>query len=145
MLQVVSQQTCNIVAYLRNKITKCINVHRESMMRRGSRNTPLVRPSIGLGPIPSAVVNPKMWVQLGEDSQNPTIMLLETIQQLKNEIANMRVDNEWLMRDQERIMKSLSNRQKYRNSKPSLDNGNKDEDHRKRDDIMPERNHTQGL
>jgi len=48
-----------------------------------------------------------MWVQLGNDTPNATSMLMETVQQLKEEVAKLKVDNEIFLRDQERIIKSL--------------------------------------
>jgi len=54
-------------------------------------------------------------------------MLLETVQQFQAEITNFRDDNERWRLEQERIMKSLSDRQNQRNPYPNPENGNRDE------------------
>eukprot|EP00253_Pinus_taeda_P010864 PITA_10864 len=55
--------------------------------------------------------NPELWVQLGEETRSTNLAILETIQELKNEMARLREDNARLTVEQERILKSLSDRQ----------------------------------
>ena len=70
------------------------------------------------GPI---AMNPEMWVQLTveqhqktswllEEQQQKTAFLLNTVQQLQEEMIRVQRDNERLLQDQERILKSLSDR-----------------------------------
>ena len=87
-------------------------MHREreaSNMRR-TRHTPLTL-VMGVGKIPFPETNPKVWIQLGEESHNTNAAILEIVQELKNEMAHLWVDNEMLMQEQEKIMKSLSDSQ----------------------------------
>ena len=68
------------------------------------------------------ILNPEMWVQLTveqhqktsrlhEEQQQQTTFFLNTVQQLQEEMIRVRRDNERLLRDQEKILKSLSDRQ----------------------------------
>ena len=68
------------------------------------------------------VMNPEMWVQLSveqhqktsrllEEHQRQTGFLLNPVQQLQEEMLRLRNDNEWLLQDQEKILKSLSDKQ----------------------------------
>jgi len=50
-----------------------------------------------------------MLIQLGEESQ-ATTMLMEIVQKLKETVVRLRENNEQLMRDQERIIKSLTDK-----------------------------------
>ena len=68
---------------------------------------------------------------------------MEIVQQLKVEMVRLRMDNERLMHDQERIMKCFTKRENHRNSKPKPDNGNKAESFRQGEPIVSERIHTQ--
>lgn len=54
--------------------------------------------------------NPELWVQLGEEAKNTNEVILETVQELKNEMARLREDNARLTMEQERILKSLFDR-----------------------------------
>lgn len=58
--------------------------------------------------IPLQGENQEMWVHLGEESQITTIVLMETMQQLKADVARLRDETEQLMRDEERIIKILT-------------------------------------
>jgi len=53
--------------------------------------------------------NLDIWIQLGEESRQANEMLLETMQQLCGEMTNLRIDNERLHFEHERILRSLSN------------------------------------
>lgn len=55
--------------------------------------------------------NPELWVQLGEETRSTNLAILETVQELKNEMARLREDNARLTMEQERILKSLSEKQ----------------------------------
>ena len=37
--------------------------------------------------------NPELWVQLGAETRNTNLAILETVQELKNEMARLREDN----------------------------------------------------
>jgi len=65
--------------------------------------------------------NPELWVQLGEEARNTNQAILETIQELKNEMARLREDNARLTMEQERILKSLSDRQNQPPVNPSTE------------------------
>ena len=52
--------------------------------------------------------NPKLWVQLGEETRSTNLAILETVQELKNEMARLREDNARLTVEEERILKILS-------------------------------------
>eukprot|EP00253_Pinus_taeda_P018771 PITA_18771 len=68
------------------------------------------RPVMGQG-VAGAENNPELWVQLGEEARITNQAILETVQELKNEMARLREDNSQLTMEQERILKSLSDRQ----------------------------------
>jgi len=65
--------------------------------------------------------NPELWVQLGEETRSTNLSILETVQELKNEMARLREDNTHLTVEQERILKSLSDRQNPPLSNPSAE------------------------
>eukprot|EP00253_Pinus_taeda_P018132 PITA_18132 len=65
--------------------------------------------------------NPKLWVQLGEEARVINQAILETVQELKNEMARLREDNARLTMEQERILKSLSDRQNQLPVNPSAE------------------------
>ena len=52
--------------------------------------------------------NPELWVQLGEEARITNQAILETVQELKNEMARLREDNARLTIEQERILKRIS-------------------------------------
>lgn len=62
--------------------------------------------------------NPEIWVQLGEEGRNTDLAILRTIQELKDEMACLREDNARLNMEQERILKSLSDKQHQQRSHP---------------------------
>lgn len=51
----------------------------------------------GVGATTFQETNPIVWVQLGEELQNTNSTILETVQELKAEMARLQVDNERLM------------------------------------------------
>lgn len=63
--------------------------------------------------------NPKIWVQLGEEARNTNLTILETVQELKNKMARLREDNARLTMEQERILKSLSDKQNQHQPNPN--------------------------
>eukprot|EP00253_Pinus_taeda_P032718 PITA_32718 len=65
--------------------------------------------------------NPKLWVQLGEATRSTNLAILQTVQELKNEMACLREDHARLTVEQERILKSLSDRQNPPSSNPSAE------------------------
>eukprot|EP00253_Pinus_taeda_P019416 PITA_19416 len=65
--------------------------------------------------------NPELWVQLGEATRSTNLAILETVQELKNEMARLREDHACLTVEQERILKSLSDRQNPPSSNPSAE------------------------
>eukprot|EP00253_Pinus_taeda_P011652 PITA_11652 len=65
--------------------------------------------------------NPELWVQLGEEARVTNQAILETVQELKNEMARLREDNARLTMEQERILKSLSDRQNQLPVNPSAE------------------------
>jgi len=65
--------------------------------------------------------NPELWVQLGEETRSTNLAILETVQELKNEMARLREDNARLTMEQERILKSLSDRQNLPPANPSIE------------------------
>ena len=78
------------------------------------------------------VMNPKMWVQLIveqhqktsrllEEQQHQTIFLLNTIHQLQEEMLRLGKDNERFLQDQEKILKSLSDKQNQERGHPSVE------------------------
>lgn len=68
----------------------------------------------GPGPATGPETNLEIWVQLGEEACNTNLTILETIQELKNEMACRREDNARLTMEQEKIMKSLLDKQNQR-------------------------------
>eukprot|EP00253_Pinus_taeda_P014588 PITA_14588 len=87
-------------------------------MRRADNTTR--RPVMGQG-IPGPENNPELWVQLGEEARVTNQAILETVQELKNEMARLREDNARLTMEQERILKSLSDRQNQVPVNPSAE------------------------
>lgn len=85
------------------------------------------RPVIGQG-ITGAENNPELWVQLGEEARITNQAILETVQELKNEMARLREDNARLTIEQERILKSLSDRQNQLPANPSAEQQRMSED-----------------
>eukprot|EP00253_Pinus_taeda_P029659 PITA_29659 len=65
--------------------------------------------------------NAKLWVQLGEETRSTNLAILETVQELKNEMARFQEDNARLTMEQERILKSLSNKQNPPLANPSAE------------------------
>eukprot|EP00253_Pinus_taeda_P025293 PITA_25293 len=87
-------------------------------MRRAN-NTPR-RPVMGQG-VSVPENNPELWVKLGEEARITNQAILETVQELKNEMARLREDNARLTMEQERILKSLSDRQNQLPVNPSAE------------------------
>lgn len=75
----------------------------------------------GQGPATNPGDNPELWVQRGEETRNTNLAILETIQELKNEMARLREDNARLTMEQERILKSLSDKQHQQPLNPSAE------------------------
>lgn len=63
-----------------------------------------------LGPAAFHENNPEIWLQLGEEACSTNLAMLETVQELKRELTRLWEDNARLTLEQEKIMKSLSNR-----------------------------------
>lgn len=82
------------------------------------------RPMTGTGSTSFQETNPEVWVQLGEEPHNTNIEILETVQKLKGEMARLRADNERLMQEQEKVMKSLSDRQNQQKPTPNSEHEN---------------------
>ena len=57
------------------------------------------------GPATNPRDNPELWVQLGEETRSTNLAILETVQELKNEMDRLREDNARLTMEQERILK----------------------------------------
>ena len=66
-------------------------------------------------------MNPEMWIQLSvdqhqqtsrllEEQQHQTSIMLNTVQKLQEEMVGVRIDNERLIQEQERILRSLNRR-----------------------------------
>ena len=98
-------------------------------MRRGT--TYPLPPNTG-EPQAQPVMDPEMWVQLSveqhwktsrllEEKQHQTNFLLNTVQQLQEEMVRVRKDNEWLLQEQEKILKSLSDKKNQEVEHPSTD------------------------
>eukprot|EP00253_Pinus_taeda_P026738 PITA_26738 len=87
-------------------------------MRR-AENTPR-RLRLGQG-VTGAENNLELWVQLGEEARITNQSILERVQELKNEMARLREDNARLTMEQERILKSLSDRQNQLPANPSAE------------------------
>eukprot|EP00253_Pinus_taeda_P021744 PITA_21744 len=64
--------------------------------------------------------NPELRVQLGEEARVTNQAILETVQELKNEMERLQEDNARLTMEQERILKSLSNQQNQVPANPSM-------------------------
>lgn len=75
-------------------------------MRKGDRSMPPFRLIIESESTRISRANPKMWVQLEGEHKIPTIILLEIVQQLRTKMAHLWADNEWLIQDQEKILKN---------------------------------------
>eukprot|EP00253_Pinus_taeda_P006899 PITA_06899 len=78
------------------------------------------RPVMGQG-VPGPENNPELWVQLGEEARVTNQAILETAQELKNEMARLREDNARITMEQERILKSLSDKQNQLPVNPSAE------------------------
>ena len=65
--------------------------------------------------------NPELCVQLGEETRSTNVAILETVQELKNEMKRLREDDARLTVEHERILKSLSDRQNRPLSNPSAE------------------------
>eukprot|EP00253_Pinus_taeda_P015634 PITA_15634 len=87
-------------------------------MRRADSTTH--RPGVGPG-VSGFEHNPELWVQLGEETRTTNQAILETVQELKNEMARLREDNARLAMEQERILRSLSERQNQVPVHPSME------------------------
>jgi len=74
------------------------DVHKKETIIRRNGFTPL-RPVAGTRPASFVETNPEVWVQLGEELHNTNISILETVQQLKDEMARLWVDNKRLMQE----------------------------------------------
>ena len=77
-------------------------------------------------------MDPEMWVELTveqhqkmsrilEEQQQQTVFLLNTVQQLQEEMMRVRKDNEKLLQDQERILKSISDKKNQEMQQPSAE------------------------
>lgn len=73
------------------------------------------RSVMGIGPTSFQEGNLEVWVQLDDEPWNTDTDIMVTLQGLKDEMAWLWADNERLMQEHEKIMKSLSDRQ---NSRP---------------------------
>eukprot|EP00253_Pinus_taeda_P013110 PITA_13110 len=73
----------------------------------------------GAGSIPQE--NPELWIQLGAETRSTNLAILQTIQELKSEMARLREDNARLTVEQERILKSLSDKQNPPLANPSAE------------------------
>jgi len=69
------------------------------------------RPAADQRPTTNPRDNPQLWVQLGDETRCTNLAILETVQELKNEMARLWEDNERLAMEQERILKSLYDKQ----------------------------------
>lgn len=54
----------------------------------------------GQGPETDPGGNPELWVQLAEETRSTNLAILETVQELKNEMAQLREDNARLTMEQ---------------------------------------------
>eukprot|EP00253_Pinus_taeda_P016801 PITA_16801 len=73
----------------------------------------------GAGSVPQE--NPELWIQLGAETRSTNLAILQTIQELKSEMARLREDNARLTVEQERILKSLSDKQNPPLANPSAE------------------------
>eukprot|EP00253_Pinus_taeda_P017334 PITA_17334 len=71
--------------------------------------------------VPGPENNPELWVQLGEEAKVTNQAILEMVQELKNEMARLWEDNARLTMEQERILKSLSDKQNQLPANPSAE------------------------
>ena len=88
------------------------------------------------GPATNPRDNPELWVQLGEETRSTNLAILETVQDLKNEMARLQEDNARLTMEQERILKSLSERQNPLLANPSAEQQRMTEE--QHDQVEPE-------
>ena len=65
--------------------------------------------------------NEGVWVQLGAETRSTNQAILQTVQELKGEMARLREDNARLTVEQERILKSLSDKQNPPLASPSAE------------------------
>eukprot|EP00253_Pinus_taeda_P028202 PITA_28202 len=79
------------------------------------------RAAANLGPAANFGDNAELWMQLGEETRSTNLAILETVQELKNEMARLRADNARLTMEQERILKSLSDKQNPPLANPSAE------------------------
>eukprot|EP00253_Pinus_taeda_P018243 PITA_18243 len=105
-------------AWTKPKNNQCQSYPREPWQDRWMRRTENTtrRPDR-----PGLEGNPELWVQLGEEARITNQAILETVQELKNEMARLREDNARLTMEQERILKSLSERQNQVPVNPSME------------------------
>lgn len=86
-------------------------------------------------------MNPEIWIQLSidqhqktskllEEHQHHTNILLNTMQKLQEEMVHVSSDNEHLMHEWERILKSLSNKKNEGVLQPNSDRGIQEENKR---------------
>jgi len=61
--------------------------------------------------VPYVEANMDIWIYLGEESWQADGTLLETMQQLHTRMMKLRIDNELMSQEKEKILKSLSNQQ----------------------------------
>lgn len=73
-----------------------IEKERKATNMRRNENT-LHRSMIGLRQTSFQEANPEVWVKLGEEPHNINTTILETKQELKDEMARLQADNERLM------------------------------------------------
>lgn len=73
----------------------------------------------GAGSVPKE--NPELWIQLGAETRSTNLAILQTVQELKSEMARLREDNARLTVEQERILKSLSDKQNPPLANPSAE------------------------
>eukprot|EP00253_Pinus_taeda_P018433 PITA_18433 len=73
----------------------------------------------GAGSVPQE--NPELWIQLGAETRSTNLAILQTVQELKSEMARLREDNARLTEEQERILRSLSNKQNPPLANPSAE------------------------
>lgn len=48
---------------------------------------------VGQGPVAGPGGSPELWVQLCEEARNTNLAILETVQEMKNEMDRLREDN----------------------------------------------------
>ena len=87
---------------------------------QGSGSAPR-RPAANMGPATNFGDNAELLVQLGEETRSTNLTILETVQELKNEMARLRKDNARLTMEQKRILKSLSDKQNPPLANPSAE------------------------